>query len=196
MPECWGKSEVLKRLLQAGKMGSLAVVRKSKKGLQRSAKLYTPDELEENFWARCSFSLDACWNWQGPVNGGGYGITGGWHPIHQTCNRVSWYLTNGEIPPDLQVCHRCDNPKCVRPDHLFLGTMDENQKDKINKNRQYRPSGEKHYGATLDEYKVRHIRYMKKEFPHMYDREIAMFVGCSRMQVSMVYHGKAWTHVP
>lgn len=88
-----------------------------------------------HFWARVKKS-DSCWEWTG-ANNGGYGrmeVAGKLTYAH----RLAWELANGSGPGDLCVCHRCDNPACVRPDHLFLGTFADNMGDKISKGRQSR----------------------------------------------------------
>jgi hypothetical protein len=75
-----------------------------------------------------------CWNWTKHLSGGGYGafkIEGIMRPAH----RVSYELFWGEIPDGLQVCHRCDNKRCINPDHLFLGTQKDNIADCIKKGR-------------------------------------------------------------
>jgi len=78
------------------------------------------------FWIRVN-KADACWEWQGPLKRG-YGSF--YYDHHQgTAHRFSWELHRGQIPAGLQVCHTCDNPKCVRPDHLFLGTCKDNIQD-------------------------------------------------------------------
>lgn len=75
-----------------------------------------------------------CWIWTGTTNELGYGL------IHVgqrrvRVHRVSWEIANGPIPEGLCVCHRCDNPRCVRPDHLFLGTQADNLRDMCSKGR-------------------------------------------------------------
>lgn len=90
----------------------------------------TPEEL---FWSHVQKS-SGCWEWQKSVSHGKYGqayVRGRRWAAH----RLSWTLTNGAIPPGLKVCHRCDNMKCVRPDHLFLGTQADNLRDMRQKGR-------------------------------------------------------------
>jgi len=82
---------------------------------------------------------NGCWEWQGALRSG-YGaikIEGKTKAIH----RLSWELNYGEIPKGLLVCHKCDNPKCINPGHLFLGTHNDNAKDAYNKNRVVVPVG-------------------------------------------------------
>lgn len=78
--------------------------------------------------------IDKCWLWTGATNEHGYGklsANGSWRLAH----RVSWNLSNGEIPDNLQVLHRCDTPACVNPAHLFLGTHADNMRDMKQKGR-------------------------------------------------------------
>lgn len=83
-----------------------------------------------------SIEKDGCFEWSGSVNRQGYGRvyvaeTGGRMGAH----RLAWELANGKIPEGLYVCHHCDNPPCVRIDHLFLGTQEDNIRDASNKKR-------------------------------------------------------------
>ena len=82
-------------------------------------------------------SPDGCWLWQGAERkrGRGYGIF--WlHGRNETAHRAAWMMLRGPIPPGLFVCHRCDVPACVNPDHMFLGTATENNHDRDAKGRQ------------------------------------------------------------
>lgn len=92
---------------------------------------------EEMLWRRVE-KTDGCWLWTGGVNWKGYGRLGGGKPgskWRESAHRLSYRLTYGSIPEGMHVCHRCDVPRCVRPDHLFLGTNTDNVRDAIRKGR-------------------------------------------------------------
>jgi len=100
----------------------------------RSASLMTP---EQRFWSKVDRS-GQCWIWTGGCFAGkGYGRMHVRLPVRHSVSthRFSWELHFGPIPPGLFVCHHCDNPPCVRPDHLFLGTSTDNMRDMIVKGR-------------------------------------------------------------
>lgn len=92
---------------------------------------------EERFWSKVNKDgptqphMDTpCWVWTSSANYG-YGIFSA--ARIQGAHRVSWWLAHGENPGSLYVCHKCDNPPCVRPDHLFLGTAADNNRDRMQK---------------------------------------------------------------
>lgn len=105
-------------------------------------------------------------------------------------HHVAYRLKYGEIPEGLQVLHRCDNPYCVTPEHLFLGTNSENVADKVRKGRQARLSGEQHPSAKFTEEIVRVIRADPR--PH---KVIAKAYGCSRSTISYIKTRELWPHV-
>lgn len=90
----------------------------------------------DRFWARIE-KTDTCWNWTRGKTKSGYGQMSV-HGRKTHMHRFSYELHFGTIPNGLLVCHHCDNPSCVRPDHLFLGTDADNARDKVLKGRQAR----------------------------------------------------------
>ncbi len=94
--------------------------------------------LEERYWAKVEKTNDGCWGWVSGTDAFGYGrliAPGGRKNLK--AHRVSWELHNGPIPGGMCVLHRCDNPPCSNPDHLFLGTKADNVADMNAKGRSY-----------------------------------------------------------
>jgi hypothetical protein len=83
---------------------------------------------EARFWAKVE-KTDSCWLWQGAKDRSGYGNFCLPGPRYTKAHRVAWLLETGVFPTGLLVCHHCDTPGCVRPDHLFLGTPLDNNRD-------------------------------------------------------------------
>lgn len=102
-----------------------------------------PRPLAVRLWERVDKSGD-CWLWTGPCNNKGYGVFGIGHSGKTTTHRLSWELTFGVVPAGLFVLHRCDNPPCCRPEHLFIGTNSDNIKDSVAKGRFRAGFKEKH----------------------------------------------------
>ena len=89
---------------------------------------------KRNFWENV-VKTPYCWEWAGSKQAEGYGRFNLHAGVRMLAHRVSWILTHGKIQAGLCVLHKCDNPGCVRPDHLFLGTRTDNDKDRDNKGR-------------------------------------------------------------
>src|SRR6476660_6501286 len=97
------------------------------------ARNYTP--TVDRFWAGVDKSDTGCWNWAKSKTKAGYGTLRSYDNVLLYAHRFSWELHHGPIPPKLYVCHHCDNPGCVRPDHLFVGTHNDNMQDMLKKGR-------------------------------------------------------------
>jgi hypothetical protein len=121
---------------------------------------YVRGPLDVRFWAHVIKS-DGCWNWDNPNRHHGYGVINDGGGKILRANRVSWEIHFGPIADGFFVCHTCDNPACVRPDHLFLGTQTDNMEDCAKKgrvNREIKMRGESHYAAKLSWASVDEIR--------------------------------------
>lgn len=141
----------------------------------------------DRFWESVS-KTDGCWIWTGLLSTQGYGIFS-IKSKHIIAPRYSWALHFGPILDDSHVLHRCDNPACVRPDHLFLGTHQENMQDMVSKGRHHH--GEKHRSHKLSEFAVQEIRSSK-----MTHAELARFWCVNQSVISRIRARKAWKHIP
>lgn len=146
--------------------------------------------LADRILARTSQGPD-CWEWTGSLNSTGYGqINIGNTP--RLVHRVSWATFKGPIPDGMDVLHRCDNPKCVRPDHLFVGTHEMNMADKMAKKRhRFGVSrGVQHGCSVLTEKQVLQIRASTKT-----PQQIAEQFGISRRHVRDIRARVSWRHL-
>lgn len=135
--------------------------------------------------------MSACILWDGARSGDGYGtvtINGKQHAAH----RIAWAKANGEIPAGKWVLHKCDNPICVNPEHLFVGTPKENIQDCISKGRRNTPRGSCHANAKLTEDQVRQILVKARDTKRA---ELARGYGVSEALISLIVAKKIWKHV-
>ena len=146
---------------------------------------------------------DECWNWKASLYKNGYGQFGIKRIKHQA-HRISWVLHNGEIPfidshNGMCVLHKCDNPACVNPSHLFLGTHSDNVRDMVNKGRGFIPHprpqrGEANVNHKLTEQQVIDIR--DKYIPRIYTQyKLAAEYGIKQSTVSEIISRKKWDHI-
>lgn len=138
---------------------------------------------------------NSCWLWKGSTFPTGYGCisvtdTNGKRRNRQA-HRVSWEVYHGPIPDGMFVCHKCDTPPCVNPNHLFLGTSQENTEDKVNKGRQSR--GESHPSSKLSNEKVREIR--KRHAAGETSASISRDFDVRPCTIDNVVHRRTWKHV-
>lgn len=136
---------------------------------------------------------DECWLWRGGRNAAGYGqfYENGVH-IPKMAHRISFMYFRGHVPRGLCVCHKCDNPPCVNPSHLFLGTNLDNARDSIKKGRNQH--GDSHCHAKLTSAAVRRIRAEYK--PRINSQSmLARQYGCTQTAIFCVLNGKTWSHV-
>lgn len=153
--------------------------------------------MREKFWARVNKGRpNECWEWASWTSERGYGRF-----YHQGryfyAHRLSWYLEHGHDPLDRFVCHKCDNPICVNPRHLFVGTQDDNMADMSKKgraNRTPRVLGAKHPQAKLTPTIVREIDRLRAA--GMLWEDIANRFGVSKVTAHRAGTRRTWKHVP
>ena len=155
--------------------------------------------LEERFWARIPrVQSDKCWEWKGarfdpPWDYGmiANGTLPSGKPKMVGAHRISWELHNGPIPGGMRVCHTCDNPPCVNPAHLFLGTAKDNTQDMVKKGRCNPAVGERGGFAKLTWEGVRELR-RRYATEHISHTRLARELGLAQGTVSAILRGEAW----
>lgn len=131
-----------------------------------------------------------CWEFTGCKNDGGYGYIG-IKGKNAYAHRVAYELAFGPIPPGKFVLHKCDNPSCVRPDHLFLGTQLENRQDCVRKGRTAR--GESVNTSKLSEDDVREIRRRAGDGESF--RQLGLAYSVTHSTIARIAQRKSWTHI-
>ena len=144
---------------------------------------------EASFWSLVNLNLikTSCWNWIGQKGKTGYGRFKIGKSKYSS-NRVAYAIAYGYVPLDKFVCHSCDNPLCVRPDHLFLGTATENAHDRTKKNRTAK--GSNAGGSILKEEQVKKILKDTRS-----QSVIAKEYGVAKSTIGKIKSKKNWSHI-
>lgn len=149
----------------------------------------------KRFWSKVQKMPSGCWEWQAAKTPNGYGLFLVDRKLTYT-HRFSYLLHNGELPDNLHVCHKCDNPSCCNPEHLFLGDDSVNNADMHAKGRGFLPPTQKgvsNNNAKLNPESVREIRKMRAD-GHTYQSIAERFNVSSAVAYAVSNH-KTWKHV-
>jgi len=155
-----------------------------------SLKDNSPAMFAQKFWSRTKIDGD-CLIWIGCKFKSGYGkVNSGGRMLR--ANRVAWELLNGPIPDGFCIRHTCDNPSCVKPSHLLVGTQKQNVCDMIERGRKNPEKGTARYNCKLDETKIREIRALA---PFTSAAALSRRYGVVPKTISQIIARKRWKHV-
>lgn len=164
------------------------------------------EATKARFWSKVN-KTETCWLWMASTDNRGYGQIGGANRKTLSAHRVSWMLNFGNIPDGLCVLHACDIPVCVRPDHLWLGTIADNNRDMVEKGRmasggrngsqtypEHRPHGERNGSAKLTD---QHVRDIRERYAHggVTQDTLAAEYEISQSACSLLILRQTWRHV-
>ena len=139
-----------------------------------------------------------CWEWTGTTRDGYGRMTVGSRTDGTrrsvSAHRVAYELKNGEIPAGMEVCHKCDNPACINPEHLFAGTKRDNAADRDAKGRHFALNGEEHPASKLTKRIVRDARWERADRGTSLS-ELARKYGVSKTTMRNAVIGETWQHV-
>lgn len=156
---------------------------------------FTPT-LPERFISKIT-KTETCWLWNAYRLPRGYGLIarGKSGDGMELAHRVSWILHFGPIDTDIEICHDCDNPPCVRPDHLFRGTQTDNMRDCVNKGRfrKNQSQGQDHPESKLTDRQVFEIVSLLKT--GMTQQAIADRFNVSQSCIMLIKTGRSWSHL-
>ncbi len=153
----------------------------------------TKNRVRDRFWSKVNIKSDSeCWEWSAGLLSKRYG---GFYINGKTCrsHRIAWELHFGDIPDNLCVCHECDNPKCVNPNHLFLGTHTDNMQDMIRKGRGakgvYRINNPKLSPDQIIEIRIKYAAGKCSQ------ENLGRRYNISETQIGRIVRGEQWPHV-
>ncbi len=184
------KNENTKKLAESYEVSQDTI----RRTLSRKGVLKTKIDINKkiNIWNHYEVSENSCWEWTLSLRTDGYGqfcVEGKMHGAHVLAYEVH---NKTKVSRGLLVCHTCDNPKCINPDHLFLGTHQDNKNDCVGKHRHSR--GEKVNTSKLDEKQVMEIRKIYEK-GNKNQKELGIIYGVSQVQISSIIRKQSWSHI-
>lgn len=156
---------------------------------------YTSEDQIKAFWSKVAITADdnQCWLWLAGRNNKGYG-NAYWDGKAQKAHRMAWMFPNYVIPSEMKICHSCDNPQCVNPRHLFLGTQQENVDDMRQKGRENKAKGELAHTHKLTGGQVKEIR-MRYALGGITQKQLAREYGIAKQNIWLIIQKKVWKHI-
>lgn len=162
-----------------------------KKFFQPTSGTHLHCSIQCSFWDKVEIGPPSeCWVWAYGKTTAGYGEFTFSSMLFYT-HRIMWEEIHDKIPNGMCVLHNCDNPPCINPNHLFLGTKGDNTKDMLSKDRH--PKGEDCNYAKLTVNNVKDIRQLLSK--GIYQKDIANLYGVSRLTISNIRTGRTWSHI-
>lgn len=160
--------------------------------IERWAFKHDPEYIKNRFWSKVKIAAESeCWEWTASKHQG-YGMFM-FKGRARNAHRMAYMFAHGDIPVGMFICHHCDNPGCVNPSHLFLGTNADNVRDRTIKDRHQHLKGSQHGRAKLTEDQARIIRkeYQSGTRPAILARQY----GVNRTTITYLGQGKTWKHI-
>lgn len=152
------------------------------------------EKIKKRFFRKVEIiPFHSCWEWTACLDMSGYGQMNIGAKKSERAHRISWIIHNGKIPDLLCVLHKCDNRSCVNPDHLFLGTRQDNNADMMAKGRKVTVKGAKHRLAKLIDSQVVEIRKKRAQGAKLTD--LSETYGVSVSVISKICLKKTWAHI-
>ena len=149
----------------------------------------TKKNTEHDFWGKVVKGTNGCLEWMGAKDHCGYGIFY-YDNRNLLAHRYLYSIKNGPIPKGMCVCHKCDNPSCVNVDHLFLGTIQDNAHDCVNKKRTNKHKGEDHHRSKIKETDAMFIKNSDLSLS-----KLATIFGLCKASISYIKNGINWKHL-
>lgn len=149
---------------------------------------YKLERVMIRFHSKFSIAHNGCWLWHGSKQRG-YGQIRAFDRTQWRAHRLSWYLHFGVIPDGMFVCHKCDNPSCVNPGHLFIGTCLDNVRDSVLKGRNVMGEACKRKLKEID------VSFMRKNWPRLSYSKLAKRFNVTKRAIACVIKRITWKHV-